>query len=100
MEAEYKEQWSVVINRKEFILNEVEKTKLEMGMKNGDRWFKTGKGDIFSISHIESVVLHDRQIKNQLSQGENVEDDLKPVSRKKMDQYRKEIYSKIGKKIK
>lgn len=62
----YKEEWCVMINRKATILNEIEKSKLELAMKNGDRWFKTEKGDILSVSHIESVTLNYRENKNQI----------------------------------
>lgn len=63
---QYKEEWCVMINRKATLLNEVEKPKLEIAMKNGDRWFKTEKGDILSVSHIESVTLNYRENLNQI----------------------------------
>jgi hypothetical protein len=89
-----KEQWIITINRKEFVINEVEKSKLEIAMKNGDRWFKTFRGDIISISHIESVVLHSKQIKNQLEAGEKKEE---LVSDEKWEEFRKKV-EKIWKK--
>lgn len=89
---QYSEQWSVVINRKEFILNEVEKSKLELAMKNGERWFKTERGDILSVSHIESVVLNDRRIKNRLEEGEKQEEEVNP---EKVEEIKEKIREKI-----
>lgn len=66
----YSEKWVVTINRKEWILDETEKPRLEQAMKNQDRWFKTKKGDILSVAHIETVELNSKQIANQLEEGE------------------------------
>lgn len=89
---QYSEQWSVIINRKEFILNEVEKSKLELAMKNGERWFKTERGDVLSVSHIESVVLNDRRIKNRLEEGKKQEEEVNP---EKVEEIKEKIREKI-----
>ena len=88
----YKEQWVVTINRKEFMVDEDEKPKLEGAMANGDRWFKTKKGNILSVSHIESVTLHDRQIKNQLTAPK---EQYTPIPNEKFEKIKREALSKI-----
>ena len=72
----YNEQWIVNINRKEFVIDGNEKLKLEYAMKNGDRWFKISSGDIISVSHIECVTLHSKEIANQLPEGEKEEENI------------------------
>ena len=85
---QFDEQWLVLINRKEFVLDETEKLKLEHAMKNSDRWFKTNKGDIFSVSHIETVLLHSRTIKNRLEAGNT---NLEPISPEKWEKLKKNL---------
>lgn len=96
---QYNEQWIVTVNRKEIILNAAEKEKLEYAMRNGDRWFKLESGDILSVSHIESVILHSREVANKLPEGEK-QDNFQPISDEKLASIKKEIYQKVGKVIK
>ena len=91
---QYKEEWCVMINRKATILNEMEKPKLEIAMKNGDRWFKTEKGDILSVNHIESVTLNSKWIKNQLEASK--EDNEPLISEERYQQLKQEALRKIG----
>lgn len=90
---QYKEQWIITINRKEFVLDESEKVQLESAMKGGNRWFKTKDGNILSVSHIESVFLHDKRLKNQLPEGEKVQP--KVVGRKRLEEFKKNFF-KVG----
>jgi len=83
-----KEQWIIKINREEHILNGNEKNRLEEGMKRMDRWFKTEKGNILSISHIESVVLHTREIENQLPEGKK---EVETISQERWDELKETL---------
>ena len=91
---QYSEEWSITISRKEFVIDEGEKSKLEKAMQDGDRWFKTKLGDILSVAHIECVVLRSKTIKNQL---EAPKEEYIPIPNDKFQKLKKEALSKIGK---
>jgi len=92
---QYKEQWIVVINRKEFVIDEIEKVKLEEAMKKSDRWFKTVKGDILSISHIESVTLHSKTIKNGLGAGNKVIEEPTEEEKSRIEYIKRQTREKL-----
>lgn len=92
-----KEQWIVKINRQEFIINGEEKVKLEDAMQRKVKWFKTNKGDILSVNHIESVVLSSREIENQLEPSYNVDNNVlsREEARKRLAEMRKSFPVKL-----
>lgn len=87
------EQWLVKIGKKEFVISGEEKIMLVGVMKSGERWFETKSGDILSVSHIESVILHSRT-KESLKLPEPK---YTPISEEKMENFRKKVYSNIKK---
>jgi len=94
MPTRFKEEWIVKVGKEIFILDEKQIIVLREAMKQNERWVSF-KNFILSIPHIECIYLSRREIADQLPEGEK-KDTFNPIPLEKWEQFKKEVYQKIG----
>jgi hypothetical protein len=78
MSINFKEQWIVAIDRKEFVVSKEEREKIISAMKEGKRYVLLDNGTVLSVRRISYLYLHSKEITNQLPEGEKYANALPP----------------------
>ena len=97
MQVEYKEQWGVAAGKENFILDEKQIQILKQADLKGHRGIVWFEKFAISIPHIQSIYLISRQIKNQLTVGEEEREQTpeeKKRAREAIEKARKELVKK------
>lgn len=92
-QPQYSEQWAVIVDRKEYVLNEKEIEILRGADQSGMRGMIWFKDFAISIPHISSIYLNDRRIKLQFESPKEVEQNEEEKQR--IEKLKEQIKQKV-----